>query len=301
MLDLVVVDGRARGIVTRNLVTGKIESHRRRRRGAGHRRLRHRLLPVHQRLELQRHRDLPRLQARRLLRQPLLHADPPDLHPRDRRAPVEAHAHVGVAAQRRPRLGAQAGRRPPAAGRDPGGRARLLSGAEIPEVSATWCRATSPRAPPSRCATRAAASARAAAASTSTSPTPSASTRGEAYIREKYGNLFDMYAHITDENPYQAPMRIYPAVHYTMGGLWVDYDLMSNVPGLFVLGEANFSDHGANRLGASAYAGPGRRLFRRALHAGQLPGVERRRADGDESCGRQPGVQAGGGGGRATG
>ena len=75
---------------------------------------------------------------------------------------------------------------------------------------------------------------------------------GEDAIRERYGNLFDMYERITDENPYQEPMRIYPAVHYTMGGLWVDYHLMSNVPGLFVLGEANFSDHGANRLGASA-------------------------------------------------
>ncbi len=75
---------------------------------------------------------------------------------------------------------------------------------------------------------------------------------GEATIRERYGNLFDMYERITDEDPYQVPMRIYPAVHYTMGGLWVDYHLMSNVPGLFVLGEANFSDHGANRLGASA-------------------------------------------------
>ena len=75
---------------------------------------------------------------------------------------------------------------------------------------------------------------------------------GEAKIREKYGNLFDMYERITGENPYRVPMRIYPAVHYTMGGLWVDYHLMSNLPGLFVLGEANFSDHGANRLGASA-------------------------------------------------
>jgi succinate dehydrogenase / fumarate reductase flavoprotein subunit len=71
-------------------------------------------------------------------------------------------------------------------------------------------------------------------------------------IKEKYGNLFDMYHHITDEDPYQVPMRIYPAIHYCMGGLWVDYNLMSNLPGLFVLGEANFSDHGANRLGASA-------------------------------------------------
>lgn len=75
---------------------------------------------------------------------------------------------------------------------------------------------------------------------------------GADVIRNRYGNLFDMYRHITNEDPYQVPMRIYPAVHYCMGGLWVDYHLMSNVPGLFVLGEANFSDHGANRLGASA-------------------------------------------------
>lgn len=75
---------------------------------------------------------------------------------------------------------------------------------------------------------------------------------GEETIRAKYGNLFDMYQNITDENPYEVPMKIFPAVHYTMGGLWVDYNLMSNIPGLFVAGEANFSDHGANRLGASA-------------------------------------------------
>ena len=75
---------------------------------------------------------------------------------------------------------------------------------------------------------------------------------GESAIRERYGNLFQMYEQITGENAYAVPMRIYPAVHYTMGGLWVDYNLMSNVPGLHVLGEANFSDHGANRLGASA-------------------------------------------------
>ena len=75
---------------------------------------------------------------------------------------------------------------------------------------------------------------------------------GEDAIKARYGNLFHMYAKITAENPYKQPMRIYPAVHYTMGGLWVDYDLMSTVPGMFVLGEANFSDHGANRLGASA-------------------------------------------------
>ena len=75
---------------------------------------------------------------------------------------------------------------------------------------------------------------------------------GKPTIAERYGNLFDMYQRITDENPYEQPMRIYPAVHYTMGGLWVDYNLMSTIPGLHVAGEANFSDHGANRLGASA-------------------------------------------------
>ena len=76
--------------------------------------------------------------------------------------------------------------------------------------------------------------------------------KGKQYVEEKYGNLFDMYQKITDENPYRAPMKIYPAVHYTMGGLWVDYNLMTTVPGLFSIGESNFSDHGANRLGASA-------------------------------------------------
>lgn len=75
---------------------------------------------------------------------------------------------------------------------------------------------------------------------------------GRAVVEEKYGNLFEMYAKITGENPYEVPMRIYPAVHYTMGGLWVDYELQTTVPGLYALGEANFSDHGANRLGASA-------------------------------------------------
>ncbi|MGB7500017.1 MAG: FAD-binding protein, partial [Moheibacter sp.] len=75
---------------------------------------------------------------------------------------------------------------------------------------------------------------------------------GKEWIAEKYGNLFQMYQKITDENPYETPMKIYPAVHYTMGGVWVDYNLMSTIQGCYVLGEANFSDHGANRLGASA-------------------------------------------------
>ena len=80
----------------------------------------------------------------------------------------------------------------------------------------------------------------------------SISRLGESTIRERYGNLFQMYERITGENAYQRPMRIYPAIHYTMGGLWVDYNLMTTIPGCFALGEANFSDHGANRLGASA-------------------------------------------------
>src|SRR6202008_4599979 len=75
---------------------------------------------------------------------------------------------------------------------------------------------------------------------------------GRDEVAERYGNLFDMYRQITGEDPYRVPMRIFPAPHYTMGGTWVDYNLMSTVPGLHVIGEANFSDHGANRLGASA-------------------------------------------------
>ncbi|MDB5247291.1 MAG: sdhA [Segetibacter sp.] len=86
----------------------------------------------------------------------------------------------------------------------------------------------------------------------STSDTSALIEMGREVVKEKYGNLFDMYEKITGENPYEVPMRIYPAVHYTMGGLWVDYELQTNVPGLYSLGEANFSDHGANRLGASA-------------------------------------------------
>ena len=200
----------------------------------------------------QRHRDLARAQARRALRQPVLHADPPDLHPGVRRPPVEAHADEREPAQRRPRLGAEAaGRQAPGRRRFPEDERDYYLERALSRASATSCRATSPRAPPRRCATRAAASARRASRSTWTSPTPSSGSARDV-IRERYGNLFEMYEKITDENPYKTPMRIYPAIHYTMGGLWVDYNLMTTIPGLFVLGEANFSDHGANRLGASA-------------------------------------------------
>ena len=118
-------------------------------------------------------------------------------------------------------------------------------------VSAIWCRATSPPATPRKFATKGAASAP-EAMGVYLDFADAIRRMGEAVVREKYGNLFDMYEEITGENAYKVPMRIFPAVHYTMGGLWVDYQLMSTIPGLFVAGEANFSDHGANRLGASA-------------------------------------------------
>ena len=166
-------------------------------------------------------------------------------------APVEADADVREPPQRRPRLGAEERRRQAPAAADSRSRARLLPRAQVPELRQPRARATSRRATPRWSATKGAASARAAWRCTSTSPTRSSGS-ARTSSRRRYGNLFDMYQKITDENPYKVPMRIYPAIHYTMGGLWVDYNLMSNVPGLHVLGEANFSDHGANRLGASA-------------------------------------------------
>ncbi len=256
MLELIVVDDRARGIIVRDLVTGEIETYfadvvvlasggygnvfflstnamgsnvtatwRAHRKGALH-------------------------------GQPLLHPDPPDLHPGLRRPPVQAHPDERVAAQRRPHLGAQGrqGRRARTRATSPRRTATTTSSGSTPP-SATWSPATSPPARPRTCATRAAASGPRstayAAASTSTSPRPSTGS-GRKAIENKYGNLFDMYQRITGEDPYEVPMRIYPAVHYVMGGLWVDYDLQATIPGLFVTGEANFSDHGANRLGASA-------------------------------------------------
>jgi succinate dehydrogenase / fumarate reductase flavoprotein subunit len=107
MLDVVVVDGKCRGIIARNLLTGELERHSAPRRGALHRRLRQRVLPEHQRHDVQHHGRLARTPPRRLFRQPLLHPDPPDLYPRVGRLPVEAHPDVGIAAQRRPLLGAQ--------------------------------------------------------------------------------------------------------------------------------------------------------------------------------------------------
>ena len=145
-----IVDGKARGIIVRNLVDRRDRALRRRRRDPGHRRLRHRLLPVDQRGELQRHRGVARAQARRAVRQPVLHADSPDLHSGQRRAPVEAHADEREPPQRRPRLGAEEeGRQAPAGPDSRRASATTTSNGSI-RASATWCRATSPRATPSR-------------------------------------------------------------------------------------------------------------------------------------------------------
>ena len=134
MLDLVVVDGQARGIIVRNLIDRRARALRRRRGASSHRRLRHGLLPLDQRGELERHGGVARAQARRALRQPVLHADPPDLHPGQRRPPVEADADEREPAQRRPRLGAEEEGRQAAAGADSRGRARLLPRAQVPEL-----------------------------------------------------------------------------------------------------------------------------------------------------------------------
>ncbi len=186
----------------------------------------------------------------RLLRQPLLHPDPPDLHPAHRRPPVQAHADERVAAQRRPDLGAQTqgDTRPPR--RDPRRTSATTTWSASYPSSATSCPATSPPRAKNVCDEGRGSGPR----RTGRLPdfADAIKRTGRKAVEAKYGNLFDMYQRITDEDPYEVPMRIYPAVHYTMGGLWVDYDLQTTVPGLFAIGEANFSDHGANRLGASA-------------------------------------------------
>ena len=252
MLDLVVIDGKARGIVTRHLETGAGRVAHGRRGGARHRRLRQRLLPQHERHRVQRLGHLPRVQARRRVREPVLHADPPDVHPGRRRPPVEAHADEREPAQRRPGVGAegQGGLR-----QKPEGHPRRAT------ATTTWSASTprygnlAPRDIASRAAKEACDDGRGVGPGgrgVYLDFGAAIAKQGKDKIEAKYGNLFEMYERITAESGYERPMRIYPAVHYTMGGLWVNYELMSNVPGLFCVGEANFSDHGANRLGASA-------------------------------------------------
>ena len=251
MLELIVVDGKARGVVVRDMVTGEIETHFAdavvlATGGYGNVfYLSTNAMGCNVTATWRAHRKGA------LLRQPLLHPDPPDLHPGVGRLPVQADADERVAAQRRPHLGARRAARTSATrGRSPRTSATTTWSAST-RRSATWCPATSPPARPRTSATRAAASGP-AGSGVYLDFADAIAAAGPQGVEAKYGNLFDMYAQITGENPYETPMRIYPAVHYTMGGLWVDYDLQSTIPGLFVIGEANFSDHGANRLGASA-------------------------------------------------
>lgn len=250
MLDLVVVDGKARGIVARDLVTGEISTHFADAvvlATGGYGNVFYLSTNAMNSNATAIWRAHP---PRRPLRQPVFHPDPPHLHPAHRRPPVEADPDERVAAQRRPDLGAQGARRHPSRRTDPRGGARLLPGADLPVLR-------EPRAPGHRLPRR---QERLRRGPRRGSGRPGVyldfadaiRRMGKDKVAEKYGNLFEMYERITAENPYEVPMRIYPAVHYTMGGLWVDYDLATTVPGLFAIGEANFSDHGANRLGASA-------------------------------------------------
>ena len=202
MLDLVVSDGHARGIITRDMVTGKIEAHA----GdavvlatGGYGNV---FLSFHQRQGLQYNGDLARLSQGRPVRQSVLYPDPPDLHPGQRRPPIEADPDERIAAQRRAHLGAQTGRRYAARPtRFPKPSATTIWSSAT-RASATWCRAMWPRAPRKPCATKAAGLVRADWVSTSTSR-DAIKRLGEDRIRERYGNLFDMYERITGENPYE--------------------------------------------------------------------------------------------------
>jgi len=172
------------------------------------------------------------------------------VHSRLRRLSVQAHINVRIAAQRRAHLGSKAKGRQAASERNSGRRARLLPRAAVSEFRQPGARDVASRNAKAICDEGRGVGETGLGVYLDLSD--AIARLGVETIRERYGNLFDMYQRITDEDPYKVPMRIYPAIHYTMGGLWVDYQLQSNVPGLFVLGEANFSDHGANRLGASA-------------------------------------------------
>ena len=227
-----------------------------RRRGrARHRWLRQRLLPLDQRDGLQRHRDLARPPQGRLLRPTPATRRSIRRASRSPASTRQADADVGVAAQRRPHLGAEERRRlreGPA--RDPEEDRDYY----LERIYPTFGNLV-PRDIASRAAKNVCDEGRGVGPKVGDFRrgvyldfTDALKRMSAEAVAEKYGNLLDMYQRITGENPYEVPMRIYPAVHYTMGGLWVDYDLQSTIPGLFVAGEANFSDHGANRLGASA-------------------------------------------------
>ena len=251
MLELIIVDGRARGIVVRDMVTGEIETH----------------FADAVVLATGGYGNVFFLSTNamgcnvtatwRAHRKGAYSANPcytqihPTCIPVSRRLPVQADLDERVAAQRRPDLGAEVGRGQARRRDRSPSRSATTTWSGSTRRSATWCRATSRPGPRRTSATRAAGSGP-GGLGVYLDFADAIKRLGRKAVEAKYGNLFDMYAQITGENPYETPMRIYPAVHYTMGGLWVDYDLESSIPGLYVTGEANFSDHGANRLGATA-------------------------------------------------
>ena len=281
MLDLVVKDGRACGIVVRNLHTGEITSHSAHAvilatGGYGNVFF---LSTNAKASNATAHLAGP--PAGRAVRQPVLHADPPDVHPGERRLPVEAHADVRVAAQRRARVGAEADGRPALARPDPRGRSRLLPRAPLPVLRqpraarrGVACDQGDRRRRPRR---RTAEERR----------VPRLQRRHRApRPRHRSRSATGTCSRCTSASPTRTRTRCrcasIPPIHYTMGGLWVDYELQSTIPGCFVAGEANFSDHGANRLGASALMqGLVRRLLRAAVHGAELP---RRRCSGSRRC-----------------
>ena len=278
MLDLVVIDGQARGIVTRDLVTGKIESHLGRRRGARHRRLRQRLLPLHQRQGLERHGDLARAQARRAVRQSVLHADPSRPAFRSRGEYQSKLTLMSESLRNDGRVWVpkkKGDKRPPRP--DSRSRARLLPGAQVSELRQPGAarhrlaqRQGGLRRRPRRGRDRPRRLSRFRA-------TPS-SGWASSVIEERYGNLFEMYERITGEDPYKVPMRIYPAIHYTMGGLWVDYNLMSTIPGPVRDRRSELLRSRRQPAGRQrADAGSGRRLLRPAVHDRRLPRLQQAR------------------------
>ena len=290
MLDVILVDGQARGIVTRNLVTGEDRAVTRRCGGARDRRLLQRLLPVHQRHGLQRHRGVAGAQAGRRIREPVLHADPPDLHSGGGRLPVEAHADERVAAQRRPDLGvrSRSGRRPRPPGTSPRTSATTTSSACI-RRSETWCRGTSRPGAPRTCATRGRASARPSSACIWTSRTPSSASAADV-IEARYGNLFEMYERITGENPYKVPMRIYPGAPLhdgrPVGGLQSHDHAPRAVRDR--RGEL-LRPRGEPARRERADAGSGGRLLRPSVHDRRLPRAAKRRIQSPRTT---PDVQA---------
>ena len=251
MLDLIVIDGRARGIVTRNLITGKIESHLGDAVVLGTGGYGNVYYLSTNAKGSQRHRHLARAQARRAVRQSLLHADSPHLHSGLGRLPVEAHADERIAAQRRPRLGAGQEGRQPAAQPDSGRGARLLPGAALSELRQPGAarrgfaqRQDGLRRRPRR--------GRDGPGGLPRFPRRHPAARQERHSPSATATCSTCTSASPARIPTRCPCASIPAIHYTMGGLWVDYNLMSTIPGLYVIGEANFSDHGANRLGASA-------------------------------------------------